>query len=199
MARINLLPWRENLRQERQRNFLIALGGTALIAALLVFLGSHLVERQIDAQEARNNYLEREIRELDRDIASIEELEATRDNLLARKNVIERLQENRSMMVHLFNSLAQTVPEGIRLTSVRQTGEELTIEGTTQSETRVSEYMRNIEQAEWLHDPDLRIIEAIEDEATGGAEPFRFELRARVASPTAVEQEAAAQALDEEA
>ncbi|NBB93876.1 MAG: pilus assembly protein PilN [Gammaproteobacteria bacterium] len=190
MARINLLPWRENLRQERQRNFLIALVATAVLAVLLVFLGSHLVQRQISDQEARNNFLRQEIRQLDRDIASIEELEQTRDNLLARKNVIERLQENRSMMVHLFNTLARTVPEGIRLTSVRQAGEELTIEGTTQSETRVSDYMRNIEAAEWMHEPDLRIIEA-RDGAEGSAEPFRFELRARVASPKAVDEEAA--------
>lgn len=199
MARINLLPWRENLRQERQRNFMIALAATAALAVLLVFLGSHLVERQIDGQEARNRYLENEIRKLDRDIASIEKLEATRDNLLARKNVIERLQENRSMMVHLFNSLAQTVPEGIRLTAVQQSGEQLTIEGTTQSESSVSDYMLQIESAEWLHEPDLRIIEAIDEEEGGGAEPFRFELRARVASPNAVEQEAAADAMDEEA
>lgn len=196
MARINLLPWRENLRQERQRNFMIALGVTAAAAVLLVFLGSHLVERQISAQDARNRYLENEIRQLDRDIAAIEQLESTRDNLLARKNVIERLQENRSMMVHLFNTLAQTVPEGIRLTSVQQRGEELTIKGTTQSETRVSDYMRSIERAEWMHEPDLRIIEAIEGSEAGPAEPFRFELRARVASPNAVEQEAA---MDEEA
>ena len=103
------------------------------------------------------------------------------------------------MMVHLFNSLAQTVPEGIRLTSVKQAGEQLTIEGTTQSETRVSDYMRNIEAAEWLHAPDLRIIEAIADKEDGGAEPFRFILRARVASPTTVEQEEADAAMDEEA
>ncbi len=195
MARINLLPWRENLRQERQRNFMIALAGTAAVAVLLVFLGSHLVERQIDAQEARNQYLEGEIRKLDREIASIEELEAKRDNLLARKNVIERLQENRSMMVHLFNALALTIPEGVRLNSVQQSEEQLTLQGTTQSETRVSDYMRNIEQAEWLHDPVLSIIEAIEGEEGGGAEPFRFELRTRMASPNAVE----AEAQDEEA
>ncbi|RFF28525.1 MULTISPECIES: PilN domain-containing protein [unclassified Wenzhouxiangella] len=195
MARINLLPWRENLRQQRQRNFMIALVATAAVAVLLVFLGSHLVERQIDAQEARNQYLEGEIRKLDREIASIEELEAKRDNLLARKNVIERLQENRSMMVHLFNALALTIPEGVRLNSVQQSEEQLTLQGTTQSETRVSDYMRNIEQAEWLHDPVLSIIEAIEGEEGGGAEPFRFELRARMASPNAVE----AEAQDEEA
>lgn len=188
MARINLLPWRENLRQERQRNFFIALAATAIGAVLLVFLASHLVQRQIDAQEDRNAYLESEIRKLDRDIASIEELEQTRDNLLARKNVIERLQENRSMMVHLFNSLARTVPEGVRLTSVGQTGEELTIEGVTQSETRVSDYMRAIERAEWLHEPDLTIIEAMQGEEASPAEPFRFELKARIASPRAAEE-----------
>ncbi|WP_376697398.1 PilN domain-containing protein [Wenzhouxiangella sp. EGI_FJ10305] len=189
MARINLLPWRENLRQERQRNFMIALLATAAGAVLLVFLGSHLVERQIGAQESRNQYLEGEIRKLDREIASIEELEAKRDNLLARKNVIERLQENRSMMVHLFNALALTIPEGVRLNSVQQSEEQLTLRGTTQSETRVSDYMRNIERAEWLHDPVLNIIEALEGEDGSGTEPFRFELRARMASPKAVEDE----------
>lgn len=196
MARINLLPWRETQRQERQRNFMIALVGTALLAAALVFLGSHLVERQISGQDARNRYLKAEIAKLDRDIATIEQLEQTRDNLLARKNVIERLQENRSMMVHLFNHLARTVPEGVRLSSVRQTGEDITLQGTTQSETRISDYMRNIERAEWMHQPELRIIEARSGEDS--AQPFRFELRARVASPKAVEDDDLAAAGSEE-
>src|SRR5690554_2366431 len=99
MARINLLPWRETQRQQRQRNFLVALAGTALLAAALVFVGAQLIDRQIGGQDARNGYLRAEIAKLDRDIATIEQLEQTRDNLLARKNVIERLQENRSMMV----------------------------------------------------------------------------------------------------
>lgn len=197
MARINLLPWRENRRQERQRNFMIALVATAILAVLLVFLAGHLVQRQINAQEDRNNYLRGEISTLDDQIRQIEELEERRDNLLARKNVIERLQENRSMMVHLFNYLAQTVPEGIRLSSVRQAGEELTIEGTTQSETRVSDYMRNIESAEWLHEPDLRIIEAIQGEGSA-AQPFRFELKMRVASPNVVNQDEAGGSSGEE-
>ncbi|NEZ03043.1 PilN domain-containing protein [Wenzhouxiangella sp. XN201] len=197
MARINLLPWRENRRQERQRNFMIGLVATAIGAVLLVFLAGHLVQRQIDAQEVRNDFLRGEIRTLDDQIRQIEELEERRDNLLARKNVIERLQENRSMMVHLFNYLAQTVPEGVRLSSVRQAGEELTILGTTQSETRVSDYMRNIESAEWLHQPELRIIEVIPGEGAG-AEPFRFELRARLASPRVVKEDEAGDSSGEE-
>lgn len=197
MARINLLPWRENRRQERQRNFMIALVATAVLAVLLVFLGGHLVQRQIDAQESRNDYLRGEISTLDDQIRQIERLEERRDNLLARKNVIERLQENRSMMVHLFNYMAQTVPEGIRLSSVRQVGEELTIQGTTQSETRVSDYMRNIESADWLHQPVLRIIEAIPGEENT-AQPFRFELRARVASPNVVNEDGSGDSSGEE-
>lgn len=191
MAKINLLPWRENLRQERQRSFMIALAVTAVVALLLVLLASHLVNRQISAQEARNSYLESEISQLDRDIARIEELERTRDNMLARKNVIERLQENRSMTVHLFNYLAQTIPEGVRLTSVRQNDDELTLLGTSQSESRVSQYMQNIEGADWLHEPELRIIEAM-DSPELPDQPFRFDLRARVASPSSVEEEEAA-------
>jgi len=199
MARINLLPWRENLRRERQRNFMIALAATAVVAILLVFAGSYMVEREISGQDDRNQYLQNEIRTLDREIATIEKLEAKRDDLLQRKEVIERLQENRSMMVHLFNSLAQTVPEGIRLNSVGQSGERLTIRGTAQSETRVSDYMRNIERAEWMHDPELSIIEAIE-QSDSGFEPYRFELRARIASPkTVAQEEAAAEALEKEA
>jgi type IV pilus assembly protein PilN len=188
MAKINLLPWRENLRQERQRNFMVALGATIVAAIAVVLVVNHLVNRQIDGQDARNNYLQAEIRQLDRDIQRIEELEETREHMLARKNVIERLQENRSMTVHLFNYLARTVPEGIRLTSVRQAGEELTILGTTQSETRVSEYMRNIERAEWLHEPQLRIVEVL-GEREQPDQPFRFELRARVASPAVANEE----------
>lgn len=188
MARINLLPWRENLRQERQRNFMVALGVTAVAAIMLVMIGNHLINRQISAQDARNSYLNSQIRQLERDIQEIEDLERQRESMLARKTVIERLQENRSMTVHLFNYLARTVPEGVRLTSVRQVGEELTILGTTQSETRVSEYMRNIEGAAWLHDPSLRIVEVVGQRDLPD-QPFRFELRARIAAPAANNEE----------
>lgn len=122
MARINLLPWRETQRQERQRNFIGLLIVVGVVAAGLVFAGNQTMNNIIDGQEARNNFLRGEIRTLDREIARIQELEQTRDSLISRKNVIERLQENRSLMVHLFNQIAQTVPEGITLNSVRQTG-----------------------------------------------------------------------------
>src|SRR5690625_6161119 len=110
---------------------------TIVVAALLVFLGSYLVGKQISGQQNRNSYLQGEIKKLDRDIASIEGLEATRDSLLARKNVIEQLQENRSLMGHLFNSLATTVPEGRRQSTDRQRGSALTLEDDSERETSV--------------------------------------------------------------
>ncbi|MGY6631997.1 MAG: PilN domain-containing protein [Wenzhouxiangella sp.] len=187
MAKINLLPWRENLRQQRQKNFMISLGVGVLVAAALVMMANHLMNVQISGQDARNNFLRAEIRKLDRDIQRIEELEEVRASLVSRKEIIERLQSNRTATVHLFNELARTVPEGITLNSVRQTQERLTILGTSESETRVSEYMRNIEAAPWLSDPRLRIVER-SPSADRPAQAYRFELSARIAPPDTDEE-----------
>ncbi len=188
MARINLLPWREELRQERQRNFLIALAVVALIAAGAVFAVNYVYNGLISGQDNRNNFLRAEIRKLDREISRIQELEDVRDRLIARKDVIERLQADRSAMVHLFNQMARSVPEGIRLRSIRQSGERLTITGASQSSTRVSTFLRNLERSPWLHTPTLNIVEA----ETGGdrdpEHPYRFSLQVRV-SPPAQDQE----------
>jgi len=188
MAKINLLPWRENLRKKRQQNFMVALGATLAAAALVVLAANHFMNQQISGQENRNNYLRAEIRKLERDIQRIEQLEEVRDNLIARKDVIEQLQSNRNLMVHLFNQLAQTVPEGVTLNSVRQNNEELSIQGSSESETRVSDYMRNIEGAEWMSNTRLSIVERERQEGRVG-QPYRFELRARVAPPQADNEE----------
>lgn len=187
MAKINLLPWRENLRQQRQKNFMISLGVAVLVAAGLVMMANHLMNVQIAGQDARNNFLRAEIRSLDRDIQRIEQLEQVRESLISRKEVIERLQSNRTATVHLFNQLARTVPEGITLNSVRQTQERLTVLGTSESETRVSEYMRNIEAAPWMSDPQLRIVER-SPSGDRPAQPYRFELSARIAPPETDEE-----------
>ncbi len=188
MAKINLLPWREEKRQERQKHFIALVIAIAVISGGLVFLANQGMNMMISGQEARNDFLRGEIRSLDRKITEIEDLESTRDSLISRKEVIERLQENRSLMVHLFNQIAQTVPEGITLNSLRQTGTELTIVGTTESESRVSDYMRRIESASWLHRPELRIVQARSGEQNS-EQPFRFELRAQIGSPRLAEEE----------
>ncbi len=188
MAKVNLLPWREAQRQQRQKNFLVMLGVIAALAVGAVLAANQVMNNLIDDQDGRNAFLRAEVRKLDQEIERIEELEQVRDNLISRKNVIERLQGNRSLMVHLFNQIAQTVPEGITLTNVRQSGAELTLNGTSQSESRVSDYIRQIESATWLADPTLRIIEADESDERPD-QPFVFELRAQVRSPDQQEEE----------
>lgn len=187
MARINLLPWRETQRQARQRSFISLLIAVALITGGLVFGAFQIMNSLIDGQESRNSFLRDQIAELDREIAEIQGLERQRDELISRKNVIQSLQENRSLMVHLFNQVAQTVPEGITLNSIRQAGNVLTIVGTTESESRVSDYMRRIEGAAWLHNPRLQIIQ-MEGRDQRPDQPFRFQLRADIRSPRQADQ-----------
>ncbi len=190
MRQINLLPWREEQRQERQRNFLITMAVIAAIAAGGVFAVKSYFDAQISGQNARNNYLRAEIAKLDQQIARIEQLDETRQRLIERKDVIENLQSNRTLMVHLFEQLVRTVPEGIRLLSVQQAGDTLTINGTAQSSARVSNYLRNLEASEFLHDPTLRIVEAAVEE-TDRELPYGFSVRARLAEPEDNETEEA--------
>lgn len=182
MREINLLPWREGLRREAQRNFMILLVVAAVAAAGIVFALNQYFDAQISNQNQRNAYLSTEISKLDRQIARIDQLDETRSRLLERKRVIEELQANRTLMVRLFDQLVRTVPTGIRLLNARQVADQITINGTSQSSTRVSTYLRNLEAAGVLHDPELRIIEA-ETNQTDSQMPFLFTVSATVASP----------------
>lgn len=188
MRQINLLPWREELRQDRQRNFLILMVIVAALAAGAVFGIKSYFDAEIDGQNARNRYLEAEIAKLDRQIERIEQLDETRRQLIERKDVIEELQSNRTLMVHLFEQLVRTVPDGIRLADVRQVGSQLTINGTAQSSARVSTYLRNLEASEFLHDPTLRIVEA-ETEDVDPQLPFNFSVSVRLAPPDRADEE----------
>lgn len=174
MARINLLPWREDRRKLRQNEF-YAILVAAVLAGLLVF-GAIWYQHKlwIDGQIARNQYLKDEITALDAKIKEIEELEKTRAKLLARKQVIEQLQASRSKMVHLFDDLVRTIPEGVRLVSIKQSGETLTLEGLAESNARVSTYMRNLEASSWVSNPDLAIVEA---KGTDKRSRYAFTLR----------------------
>ena len=167
MPRINLLPWREEMRSKRRTQFFAALG-VALVGALLVtLLGSLTMDRIIDHQKSRNALLEEEIAILDERIAEILDLENSKERLLARMQIIEELQQSRPEVVHVFDELVTTLPEGVYLTGVRQTGRRLEIEGAAESNTRVSSLMRNIDGSEWLEDPDLEVVE-VKPTARGG-------------------------------
>ncbi len=182
MRTINLLPWRDELRRERQRNFMILLVLAAVIAAACVFGVSRFFDARIGNQESRNSYLKTEIAKLDRQIERINALDETRERLLERKRVIEDLQASRTLMVRLFDQMVRTVPTGIRLVTVSQTGNTITIEGTSQSQARVSTYLRNLGESEVLHAPQLRIIE-VEANPADPQMPYRFSLTATVAPP----------------
>jgi type IV pilus assembly protein PilN len=160
MAKINLLPWREERRKQRNKEAQTLLVLAALVGVMLVGAGWLQVGKWIDGQEARNNLLRQEIRIADEKMKEIESLERTRQTLLRRKEIIEQLQADRSVMVHLFDELARRTPEGVRLTSVKQSGQQLTLEGLAESNARVSEYMRALDQSRWLGNADLSIVEA---------------------------------------
>jgi len=184
MARINLLPWRAERRKLRQKEFISMLGLAAMLALLISFLIVMYYSGQIEGQQNRNEYLRQEIVLVDQKIKEIEELDRKKANLLARKQVIEQLQASRSQMVHLFDELVRTIPEGVRLSSIKQNGQTLTLEGRAQSNARVSSYMRNLEASGWMTNPDLSIIETKgEDKGL----PNMFSLKVTLKNPSAVE------------
>jgi len=158
MAHINLLPWRETERKLRQREFgFMLVGGLVLALAAAAYM--HLyVEGLIDYQDERNSYLEGEIAQLDRKIAEIRNLEKTKANLIARMNIIQQLQESRPEIVHLFDELVDTLPEGVFLSKIRQSGRNLDLHGRAQSNARVSAYMRNIDASDWIGVAKLQVI-----------------------------------------
>jgi len=182
MARINLLPWRAERRKLRQKEFGVMLGASALGAALLAFLIVGYHKAQIEGQNERNAYVKDQITQVDAKIKEIEELDKKKSRLLARKQVIEQLQANRSQMVHLFDSLVRTIPDGVTLTSIRQAGDKLTLQGRSQSNARVSTYMRNLEGSGWMSKPDLSVIEA---RGNNKGLPYEFTLSVTLANPNA--------------
>lgn len=193
MARINLLPWRAERRKLRQKEFMTMLGLAGAAALLLSFLIVMYYNGQIEGQQNRNQYLRDQIVLVDQQIKEIEELDKKKANLLARKQVIEELQASRSQMVHLFDELVRTIPEGVRLNSIKQNGQTLTLDGMAQSNARVSSYMRNLEESGWMANPDLSIIEA-KGEDKGLPNVFSLKVTLKTPSSDAAADPAAAPA-----
>jgi type IV pilus assembly protein PilN len=157
-VKINLLDWRTELKTVRQQQFFATLGGGAAIAIGAILVVYYGVSGAIDHQRERNRFLEAQIVEMDKKIKEIEELEKVKANLLARMKVIEELQASRAAMVHFFDEILNTLPEGVYIKSLRQTGGGVTIEGVAESNNRVSAYMKNIESSRWFADPRLVVI-----------------------------------------
>ena len=158
MAKINLLPWREERRKELLNGFLVMLGLVALFAALTVgivhFYHSQLIERQ----NTRIGYIDKRIKEVDKKITEIKELEKQKESLLSRMRAIESLQRDRPLIVHLFDELVKSLPDGLSIVNLKQEGPKITITGEAQSNARVSSFMRKIEQSEWIKGAKLKVI-----------------------------------------
>lgn len=159
MAHINLLPWREEQRQEQTRQFATITVLSMVLTGALIFMVHVTFANQIDHQSYRNKILQDEIARLDESLQQIEKLEETKEQLLSRMDVIQSLQQQRPQIVHLFDDFVRTVPEGIYLTDIKQVANQLTIKGVAESNGRVSAYMRNIDSSEWMTTPKLQVIE----------------------------------------
>ena len=159
MAHINLLPWREEQRQEQTRQFATVAVLSLILTGAAVFMVHVAFNNQIAHQKFRNQMLLNEIKTLDASLKQIETLEETKEQLLARMDIIQSLQQQRPQIVHLFDDLVRTVPEGIYLTNIEQKSEQLTIKGVAESNGRVSAYMRNIDASAWMATPKLKVIQ----------------------------------------
>jgi len=176
MTEINLLPWREENRQEQKKEFVVMLVMVCVFAAAIVGLIHFQMQAKIDYQLARNQFLSDEIATVDKQILEIRELQKVRRSLIERMEVIQDLQGSRPSIVHLFTEIVSTVPNGVYLQSLAQTGNNLVIKGEAESNARVSTYMRNLQASAWLKDPNLTVIE-IEDKTVNRISTFMLTVK----------------------
>ncbi|GGC91483.1 PilN domain-containing protein [Halopseudomonas salina] len=183
MARINLLPWREQLREERKKEFMTVLVLIIIFAGGLVFLGDRFLNGKIDHQNARNEFLQKEITLLEARIKEIEQLQARRTQLLDRMKIIQDLQGNRPIIVRVFDELARTLPDGVHFDSLGMQGPTISIKGRAESNSRVSNLMRQMDASDWLTSPNLTAVRAV---TSGGLDQANvFELSVKQTEPSA--------------
>ncbi|MBI2383760.1 MAG: PilN domain-containing protein [Gammaproteobacteria bacterium] len=192
-TRINLLDWRAELRNQRKQQFAVLAVGFVVLAALAVFGVVTYCNQAIEFQRGRNAFLTQQIAEMEKKIAEIQELEKLKQSLLARMRVIEELQQSRSATVHFFDEVVNTLPDGVHLTGIRQSGGSVQIDGIAESNGRISSYMKNFEASPWFADPHLIVIRTTEKNNHRQSE---FQLRVR--SLTKPEQKAEGEAGAEE-
>ena len=165
MAKINLLPWRQELNKQRQQEFVAISAAVALTAAAIVLLFHVLMSAQLSDQEERKAYIQSEIATLDSQIKQIDELQSRKEDLLERMKVIQDLQGRRPVIVRVFDELAHAVPDKIYLTSFIRVGDTFTIEGPAESNTQVSAFLRNLNASTWFKNPVLANVTADETES----------------------------------
>lgn len=187
MARINLLPWREEYRQEKRKEFLAQLGLICLLALAAAFTWVKIVDGAIDRQMQRNQLLKSEITVLEKQVKEIQELKKKRQELIARMKVIQDLQGTRPTIVRYFDEVVRAVPEGLFFTSLKRDGDLLTVNGITESSNRVSSFMRNLDASEWFAEPNLKSIKAT-NKYDNDAQEFLLQFKAVLPADQSVEE-----------
>jgi len=186
LTSINLLPWREDLRQEQKKQFAMMAVMTGVLATAIVGLIHFQMQSKIDYQDSRNHFMSAEIAKVDEEIKEISELQKVRRSLVERMEVIQDLQGSRPSIVHLFSEIVSTVPNGVYLETLTQKGNNLEVNGEAESNARVSTYMRNLQASDWLKDPNLTVIE-IEDKTVNRVSTFT--LTVKQTSPNASDED----------
>lgn len=191
MAHINLLPWRERLREERKREFLSIMAGIVVIAGGLLFLVDRYFTGEINLQVARNEFVRGEISTLDAQVAEINELRQQKEDIRARMNVITDLQGTRPVIVRLFDELVRTLPEGVFYTTLERSNDTISINGVSESYSRITELLRRLDESEWFSEPDISVISAAESAEQSAAmnAAFVFTLSVNLELPNQTEEE----------
>lgn len=186
MAKINLLPWREARREQLKQEFFVNLGVAAAIAGLIVLAGYFMLEKSIDDQRKRNVYLQTNIDSLNEQVSEIAELNARREELIERMNIIQGLQGNRPVIVRMFDQFVRTLPDGVFYQRLERKEQMIEIDGTAESNNRVSSLMRRLDGSEWFGSPNLTAVVANPD---FGEQANNFSLSIQLATPLADNEE----------
>ena len=173
MANINLLPWREELRQERNRTTVVICAALIGLALLMVFFAKLYMDSRIDHQKSRNAFIQTEINKLAEVIKEIEDIKQRRDALRARMDVIQELQQNRAKIVHVFDDLVNQLPEGVYFDEVKKTNDTINISGKAQSNNRVSLLMRGLDASDWFEGSSLKVVDVLDQ---NGVSVSQFDL-----------------------
>lgn len=160
MSSINLLPWREELREHKKREFYLIAGACVLLAIVLLIVADLFISSQINDQNRRNAYIRNEVAVLNAEVEQIKDLQKRRTQLLDRMRVIQELQGNRPIIVRVMDELARAIPDGVYYTLLQSKGDELSIKGVAESNNRVSSLMRNLDASPWFSSPTLSSVTA---------------------------------------
>jgi type IV pilus assembly protein PilN len=180
MARINLLPWRDEQRQEKKKEFFTVIGGVCILGVLCGYIWVSGVQSSIDNQNSRNARLKEEIAVLQKQVDEIKNLKQRRSELLARMNVIQNLEGTRPVIVRYFDELVRAIPEGLWIVNLQRTGETINIQGIGESTQRVSTLMRNLDGSEWFQDANVSSLDA---SPADGEQAQKFNITVKTAVP----------------